>query len=419
MAELDAAFGVGQVSHAGAVGHIDGGIQQLGDTVQGGLAAAGLFDQHGHSHDGPDDGLKVADVLHQLAGVESALIDQITAVTQNDADHGLHEQGHQHLQQGGDLRVGHVDLFVFLVQLPEGLQFLVFLDKGLDDRNAGKVLLREIGKAGEGLLPLLPAPGHHLAHLGADGKHDQGRDQSQQGQPHVHGPHLIKGQQTQGQRVEEHQHTVTKALLNGVQVVGVQAHQVADLVHLIVLLGQPAAVVEHPLPQVCRDPHRRAEETDAPQKAPNDHQHHDPDHGQADVLQQHLFGKEQRLTVHHHLAKVHTVDDQPVELRDQKLDVIHRQQGGKAQQQYGSMLEVIPVDVLAEYHCVFPSFSNSKKAFNVQKSRCITRRIMFCSGLFVWSGRRGSNSLPPPWQGGALPDELRPHIRCVYPRTHH
>ena len=28
----------------------------------------------------------------------------------------------------------------------------------------------------------------------------------------------------------------------------------------------------------------------------------------------------------------------------------------------------------------------------------------------IWSGRRGSNSLPPPWQGGALPDELRPHM---------
>ena len=27
-----------------------------------------------------------------------------------------------------------------------------------------------------------------------------------------------------------------------------------------------------------------------------------------------------------------------------------------------------------------------------------------------WSGLRGSNSLPPPWQGGALPDELRPHM---------
>ena len=28
--------------------------------------------------------------------------------------------------------------------------------------------------------------------------------------------------------------------------------------------------------------------------------------------------------------------------------------------------------------------------------------------LFFWSGRRGSNSLPRPWQGRALPDELRP-----------
>ena len=28
--------------------------------------------------------------------------------------------------------------------------------------------------------------------------------------------------------------------------------------------------------------------------------------------------------------------------------------------------------------------------------------------LSFWSGRRGSNSRPPPWQGGALPDELRP-----------
>ena len=27
-----------------------------------------------------------------------------------------------------------------------------------------------------------------------------------------------------------------------------------------------------------------------------------------------------------------------------------------------------------------------------------------------WSGLRGSNSLPPPWQGGALPDELHPQV---------
>ena len=30
--------------------------------------------------------------------------------------------------------------------------------------------------------------------------------------------------------------------------------------------------------------------------------------------------------------------------------------------------------------------------------------------IYFWSGLRGSNSLPPPWQGGALPDELRPQI---------
>ena len=28
----------------------------------------------------------------------------------------------------------------------------------------------------------------------------------------------------------------------------------------------------------------------------------------------------------------------------------------------------------------------------------------------IWSGLRGSNSLPSPWQGDALPDELNPHM---------
>ena len=43
-----------------------------------------------------------------------------------------------------------------------------------------------------------------------------------------------------------------------------------------------------------------------------------------------------------------------------------------------------------------------------QKSHrfCISASTM----ASYWSGRRGSNSLPPPWQGGALPDELRPQM---------
>ena len=37
-----------------------------------------------------------------------------------------------------------------------------------------------------------------------------------------------------------------------------------------------------------------------------------------------------------------------------------------------------------------------------------------CLLLFsFWSGRRGSNSLPPPWQGGALPDELLPQQQTL------
>ena len=32
-------------------------------------------------------------------------------------------------------------------------------------------------------------------------------------------------------------------------------------------------------------------------------------------------------------------------------------------------------------------------------------------GYSFWSGRRGSNSLPRPWQGRALPDELRPQTQ--------
>ena len=48
-----------------------------------------------------------------------------------------------------------------------------------------------------------------------------------------------------------------------------------------------------------------------------------------------------------------------------------------------------------------------------QKSHrlCISASTM----ASCWSGRRGSNSLPPPWQGGALPDELRPHTPCGVP----
>ena len=42
----------------------------------------------------------------------------------------------------------------------------------------------------------------------------------------------------------------------------------------------------------------------------------------------------------------------------------------------------------------------------IPKTKTPPCRVVFC----FWSGRRGSNSLPRPWQGRALPDELRPHV---------
>ena len=36
-----------------------------------------------------------------------------------------------------------------------------------------------------------------------------------------------------------------------------------------------------------------------------------------------------------------------------------------------------------------------------------------------WSGRRDSDSRPPPWQGGALPTELLPHKWCLGAESNH
>ena len=97
-AELDASLGGFEVGHAVPVGHINGGVQQLGDAVEGGLAAGGLLDEHRDGHNGPDDGLEVTDVLHQLARVEIALVDEEAAVAKDDADHRLHEERHQYFK---------------------------------------------------------------------------------------------------------------------------------------------------------------------------------------------------------------------------------------------------------------------------------------------------------------------------------
>src|SRR5699024_10623053 len=77
----------------------------------------------------------------------------------------------------------------------------------------------------------------------------------------------------------------------------------------------------------------------------------------------------------------------------------------------------------AENHCahtfgklmeVTPGFEPGNQGF---ADPCLTTWLChqilkkaLAAPFSFWSGRRGSNSLPLPWQGGALPDELRPHM---------
>ena len=58
-----------------------------------------------------------------------------------------------------------------------------------------------------------------------------------------------------------------------------------------------------------------------------------------------------------------------------------------------------------------------KKTCESSSNGALRHCAAFTGLLTFWSGRRGSNSLPPPWQGGALPDELRPHM--VPPKERH
>ena len=96
----------------------------------------------------------------------------------------------------------------------------------------------------------------------------RGRDQSQQGELIIHAPHFVQGHQAENQSVKEHQDTITKTFLDGINIIGVKAHQVADLVNLVILLRKLAAVVKHPLAQVGSNPHSGAEKQIRHKKRP-------------------------------------------------------------------------------------------------------------------------------------------------------
>ena len=135
----------------------------------------------------------------------------------------------------------------------------------------------------------------------------------------VHTPHLRHGQHAQNQRVEELHEAPAVALLHGIQIVGKQAHQVADLVDLVVFPAQVLGMAEHLVPQIGLHLDGRAEDGHPPQEAAEHDGHRHDEHGLADAIQQKRHVKSVLHTIHHHIALVHAVDDHLVDLGDHQL----------------------------------------------------------------------------------------------------
>lgn len=58
------------------------------------------------------------------------------------------------------------------------------------------------------------------------------------------------------------------------------------------------------------------------------------------------------------------------------------------------------------------NFRKTESLYNKHRihKTAITKKQAIHKEWLEWSGLRDSNSPPPPWQGGALPDELNPQV---------
>ena len=55
------------------------------------------------------------------------------------------------------------------------------------------------------------------------------------------------------------------------------------------------------------------------------------------------------------------------------------------------------------------AFAEQPRKLGSKSKKTNRKGWSFC----FWSGLRGSNPPPPPWQGGALPNELNPQVWCL------
>ena len=289
---------------------------------------------------------------------------EIAAVAQDDAHDALHKGAHHDPHEHGDFGVVDVGGLIFVVQLFEGHQLLGLLHKGLDHRDAGEALLREIRKLREALLPVVPLFRHHLAHNGGAAEEQGHGNQRQSSEQMVHPPHFHNGEGAQNQRIKKLHEAPAEALLDGVQIVGEQAHEITHLIHLVVFPAELLGVAEHSVPQVGFHPDGRPKDGHPPQKPAEHNAHHHGDHGHADFIQQERHVESMLNAVKHHIALVHAVDDHPIQLRNHQLQIVHRPQGQQADQQQGGIAQVIAVDVLAKNH-ILPPFSKKAYMFDI------------------------------------------------------
>ena len=211
-------------------------IQKLADAVQGSLAAGSFLNEHGNRHDRPHDRREISDVLHQLAGIEFSLVDQITSITQDHTDHRFHKKSDQDIQKCGDPGIGHVGVLVFLVEFSEGIELLVLFYERFDDSDTGIALLCKIRKIRKSLLALFPFLYHDFSESRSDTQKEGHWDQGKNGQQMIHIPHLKDGQKPQQQRIKKHQDTIAEALLDRIQIVGIKTHKISYFIDLIVFL---------------------------------------------------------------------------------------------------------------------------------------------------------------------------------------
>ena len=77
----------------------------------------------------------------------------------------------------------------------------------------------------------------------------------------------------------------------------------------------------------------------------------------------------------------------------------------------GRAIRRSPAGPLDSTRCAQVEAASSSLPAAFQKENTI-----LTDGVSFWSGRRGSNSVPRPWQGRALPDELRPQTAPLLQR---